>query len=119
MKLPLLQQWVTSWESGLQAYDDGTGKPITPSTVLKGKPHIGIGFDLASPSADAIIRSLGLDYTAIRNGSAKITLIQAQQVLARTLQTAIAGGRRLVPPLDRSEEHTSEIQSLRHLVCRL
>ena len=75
-------------------------QPITPTTVLKGKPHIGIGFDLASPGADAIIRSLGLDYNAIRNGSAKITLIQAQQVLARTLQTAIAGGRRLVPPFD-------------------
>src|ERR1035441_10024810 len=24
-----------------------------------------------------------------------------------------------LPPLDRSEEHTSELQSLRHLVCRL
>ena len=29
----------------------------------------------------------------------------------------IAG--RTVMPLDRSEEHTSELQSLRHLVCRL
>src|ERR1035438_10575437 len=28
-------------------------------------------------------------------------------------------GRRGVPGPDRSEEHTSELQSLRHLVCRL
>src|ERR1035438_10920045 len=29
------------------------------------------------------------------------------------------GERRLPPRADRSEEHTSELQSLRHLVCRL
>src|SRR5262245_65374830 len=29
------------------------------------------------------------------------------------------GGRRIKPTLIRSEEHTSELQSLRHLVCRL
>jgi len=28
------------------AYDDKTGKPITPTTVLVGKAHIGVGFDL-------------------------------------------------------------------------
>ena len=31
----------------------------------------------------------------------------------------LADGDALVPPLDRSEEHTSELQSRRNLVCRL
>src|ERR1035441_1717265 len=31
----------------------------------------------------------------------------------------LRSARRLGPILDRSEEHTSELQSLRHLVCRL
>src|SRR5438045_7349069 len=42
-----------------------------------------------------------------------------------TGQLVLAGGHLLVEPLEapgekvRSEEHTSELQSLRHLVCRL
>ena len=37
------------------AYDDKTGKPITPTTVLVGKAHIGVGFDLEAPGAQAIV----------------------------------------------------------------
>src|SRR5262245_64579453 len=44
--------------------------------------------------------------------------IQSQKKLDRSpwarLQTLVSGGL-----FDRSEEHTSELQSLRHLVCRL
>src|SRR5947199_6361293 len=34
-------------------------------------------------------------------------------------RAALAAGRRSPPSPPRSEEHTSELQSLRHLVCRL
>src|ERR1039458_6614279 len=37
----------------------------------------------------------------------------ASNSLSRSLQAAVS------PTLSRSEEHTSELQSLRHLVCRL
>src|ERR1035441_10836677 len=44
-------------------------------------------------------------------------------VVCRSIGTRLAGERnqqgRVVPIRDRSEEHTSELQSLRHLVCRL
>src|SRR5205814_9750066 len=51
-----------------------------------------------------------------------------QRLLARTTPAQDARrrqlrltplGRRVFAPLERSEEHTSELQSLRHLVCRL
>src|SRR5947199_3591484 len=50
---------------------------------------------------------------------AKLTL--AGQKLPRTDQSAMALAEQSRPSLEkqRSEEHTSELQSLRHLVCRL
>src|SRR5262245_64333398 len=47
---------------------------------------------------------------------------QAGVGIARGTGTAVRGtarGLRCVVTLGRSEEHTSELQSLRHLVCRL
>src|SRR5262245_64326964 len=41
------------------------------------------------------------------------------QALERRLQEVRAVGERALHVLQRSEEHTSELQSLRHLVCRL
>src|SRR5262245_62452871 len=37
----------------------------------------------------------------------------------RACAPSVAPSRRLRSPCERSEEHTSELQSLRHLVCRL
>src|ERR1035438_10776594 len=44
-----------------------------------------------------------------------------QPYIENELDTAVIGQRRLLEGngLYRSEEHTSELQSLRHLVCRL
>src|SRR5687768_18330890 len=39
--------------------------------------------------------------------------------LAARVRRRRAGGRASHPPQDRSEEHTSELQSRLHLVCRL
>ena len=62
MNLALIKKWITRWESTrFAAYDDKTGKPITPTTVLVGKAHIGVGFDLEAPGAQAIVTGLHLD----------------------------------------------------------
>src|SRR5262245_62355822 len=44
----------------------------------------------------------------------------AADVQSRTPATVMVGGQQTSPAMAaRSEEHTSELQSLRHLVCRL
>src|SRR5258705_6125387 len=56
------------------------------------------------------------------------TLFRSDALLARALRDVLPDDRELVPHVHaervldrpvRSEEHTSELQSLRHLVCRL
>src|SRR5262245_65813296 len=53
------------------------------------------------------------------------TLFRSPQFAARLYRLAVAGPRGLLRggglrgEVGRSEEHTSELQSLRHLVCRL
>src|ERR1035441_1173410 len=59
-----------------------------------------------------------------RRGGARVWHLQAVRRFAEQLQRAPAdhgdsGGADGVSLGDRSEEHTSELQSLRHLVCRL
>src|SRR5258705_9815782 len=51
-----------------------------------------------------------------------VSFISATKVLPAIVQLLSAGGRLITlikPQFERSEEHTSELQSLRHLVCRL
>src|SRR3712207_7001744 len=45
-------------------------------------------------------------------------LAQHPQLIADSLQ-ALAGAEHAHPPVHRSEEHTSELQSRQYLVCRL
>src|SRR5438045_5620704 len=40
-------------------------------------------------------------------------------LFTKWLKQVLDGGTRVLMIIDRSEEHTSELQSLRHLVCRL
>src|ERR1039458_4395102 len=47
------------------------------------------------------------------------TLFRSCRSSASSQSPARSRARSLLPSLDRSEEHTSELQSLRHLVCRL
>jgi hypothetical protein len=85
LNFDLFKRWITRWEAvRYQAYDDATGKPITPTTVMKGKAHIGIGFDLEAPGARGIIAGLHLDYSAIRAGIASLTHDQVDQLLTIT-----------------------------------
>src|SRR5215472_19385660 len=48
-----------------------------------------------------------------------LSLHDALPISARRYASAMCWNKRWVKPPARSEEHTSELQSLRHLVCRL
>ena len=101
MNLALIKKWITRWESTrFAAYDDKTGKPITPTTVLFGKAHIGVGFDLEAPGAQAIVIGLHLDYAGIKAGRVIITADQVDELLDATVALAVTGARNLVPTLD-------------------
>ncbi len=101
MNLALIKKWITRWESTrFAAYDDKTGEPITPTTVLVGKAHIGVGFDLEAPGAQAIVIGLHLDYAGIKAGRVIITADQVDELLDATVALAVTGARNLVPTLD-------------------
>ena len=101
MNLDVLKKWITRWE-GVRyvAYDDGTGKPITAETLLKGKPHIGVGFNLSAGGAEAIVEGIGLDYQAVCKGEVKITPEQVDQLLDATIAVATKEAKKLFPALD-------------------
>ena len=101
MNLALIKKWITRWESTrFAAYDDKTGKPITPTTVLVGKAHIGVGFDLEAPGAQAIVTGLHLDYAGIKAGRVVITADQVDELLDTTVAMAVTGAKNLVPNFD-------------------
>ena len=101
MNLVLIKKWITRWESTrFAAYDDKTGKPITPTTVLVGKAHIGVGFDLEAPGAQAIVTGLHLDYAGIKAGRVIITADQVDELLDTTVAMAVTGAKNLVPNFD-------------------
>src|SRR5437016_8903875 len=53
-------------------------------------------------------------------GSARLSTSEVQEVVDRAIRIARASARARSAPVDlRSEEHTSELQSLTNLVCRL
>src|SRR5438045_4470777 len=63
-------------------------------------------------------------YRLLHNPKIKAYLDRAEQVAESRIETAIARyavsrERNVAELARRSEEHTSELQSLRHLVCRL
>jgi GH24 family phage-related lysozyme (muramidase) len=56
MDLNNLKQWIAHWEGRrAQAYDDATGQPITPGSIIEGHPTLGIGFNLDASAARAMI----------------------------------------------------------------
>src|SRR5205814_7841738 len=81
-----------------------------------------IGFSAVAASACSL-NSVGKKRThcaAISNIAADMR--QKMPVLNRSTRNVGTSGPRIAPnepPTARSEEHTSELQSLRHLVCRL
>src|SRR5256884_759251 len=78
------------------------------------------------PSASvAIVMAAGLARNALENLSSdwrNFASASTRSVMSRALMTiawTLGSFRRLVPVPSRSEEHTSELQSRLHLVCRL
>src|SRR5258705_3080626 len=67
-------------------------------------------FRFVIPATSGVNRSTGI-FLASRRGKSSSRSTQS---------TSIGGGKNIpVEQFTRSEEHTSELQSLRHLVCRL
>src|SRR2546422_7830433 len=73
---------------------------LFPYTTLFRSPPRGVGRSAGEPRG---VRSAGEGVTARRAGEDRASLL----------------GRQIGPALERSEEHTSELQSRLHLVCRL
>src|SRR5437899_10243203 len=72
------------------------------TTLFRSEPRR--GDLLAVPATGAYTLGMGSNYNAVPRPAAVL----------------VAGGEtRLIRRRERSEEHTSELQSLRHLVCRL
>src|SRR5205814_3464042 len=99
--------------------------PLPPSTLF---PYTtlfrSLELDSAEFSAAALEHCLALadgpsetPFAAIASGGAAIARGGASSPHVEFRHTAAAASPRIVP--SRSEEHTSELQSLRHLVCRL
>src|SRR5437899_5060276 len=63
-------------------------------------------------------RSTLFPYTTLFRSSC-LSCDRGGRASAREAADRRGGGRRCTLPRRRSEEHTSELQSLRHLVCRL
>src|SRR5262245_24386757 len=76
-----------------------------------------------APSAERLTRAssgapINLSWRAVSRlfKTSSLTSMRRSQFCTRFRRS---GERRFEEPGDRSEEHTSELQSLRHLVCRL
>src|SRR5437016_10603887 len=66
------------------------------------------------------LRSTLFPYTTLfRSCVLDLHLITSVDFLQLHLHTLREGGRQILPDVVRSEEHTSELQSLTNLVCRL
>ncbi len=101
MNINATKIWITHWE-GVRyvAYDDANGIPVTPTTVLKGRPHIGVGYNLVQPGAQKVIEGLGLNYENVKTGLVTITPTQVDALLTLCLNNSIASARSLVPIFD-------------------
>src|SRR5262245_63531580 len=64
---------------------------------------------------DSLDGMLNLAFLCKRQHFLQIAVVRPE----RAVISEFAGGKREQRNIDRSEEHTSELQSLRHLVCRL
>ncbi len=101
MDLVATKAWIERWEGRRkQAYDDKTGKPMTPGCVPLGHPTVGVGFNLDASGAQAAIEALGLDYEQVRVGQQLLTDDQIDSLLDQTVNTAIQGAVQLISSFD-------------------
>src|SRR5947199_6523487 len=67
-----------------------------------------------------LFRSVNIVFARYRGRSRRRAGVGRRAVGVHQFRHVVARGRGIASPgVDRSEEHTSELQSLRHLVCRL
>src|SRR5215831_12559008 len=100
---------------------DGIARIYGLEKVMSGEliefPHnvAGIAMNLEEDQVGAVL--LG-DYTEIKEGD---EVRRTRRIMSVPVGDELVGRvvNALGEPIDRSEEHTSELQSLRHLVCRL
>src|SRR2546422_8413571 len=83
------------------------------SEAASPSPHPEHGASLWSPLQRAVFRSVWIALVASNIGT------WMQSVGAAWLMTTLTPSPLLVALMQRSEEHTSELQSRLHLVCRL
>lgn len=101
MDLGQTETWIEHWEGRRnQAYDDATGKPITPGSVVEGHPTVGVGFNLDASGASDTIEALGLDYDQVRSGEQTLTDEQIDTLFDQSVNQAVQGARQVVPSFD-------------------
>src|SRR5262245_62667394 len=104
---------VVTWEGMLEGEELAYLAEIPPSearTVPLPELH---------PKLEAALRARGVEALFAHQAESLAAARRGEHVV---VATGTASGKTLafnLPVLDRSEEHTSELQSLRHLVCRL
>src|SRR5262245_64436323 len=83
-------------------------------------------FNLPLPTHDRVVSTVCIVCTVTRTSSSRRGRVVASQALlsrigyiAAWIFKSCGHSDHPVPRAPRSEEHTSELQSLRHLVCRL
>jgi GH24 family phage-related lysozyme (muramidase) len=75
----------------------------------KNIPTIGVGYNLRRPQTKADMKSLGLDYNKVMNGTVGLNPAQIQYLLDKDIDEAIAGAKIYIPNL---ETHPPEVQSI-------
>jgi GH24 family phage-related lysozyme (muramidase) len=101
MDLATTKAWIERWEGRRnQAYDDKTGKAITPGDVVQGHPTVGVGFRLDVTGAQGAIESLGLDYDQVRSGEQTLTDEQIDTLFDQTVNQAIEAAQQVIPNFD-------------------
>ena len=101
MNLDALKVWIEHWEGRRdRAYDDATGRPITPGSVVRGHPTVGVGFNLDATGASAAIEALGLDYDQVRSGEQTLADNQIDRLLDIAVNQAIQGARGVIQSFD-------------------
>ena len=101
MDLGVAEAWIEQWEGYRnQSYDDETGEPITPESVVQGHPTVGVGFNLDAAGAADAIYALGLDYFEVRCGLQILSDDQVDALFGQSVNQAIESARPLIPNFD-------------------
>src|ERR1035438_3003272 len=102
---------------------------LLPALGIAGAKFVGKNaFDyLVEVDSEEVVRALGPDHSTLRKVPVRGVIVTARSSSFTSLQSdgswqwvgTHIRPRVAIPESYRSEEHTSELQSLRHLVCRL